>query len=145
MALSLQSAADNDRDFCEQLNRRNMSGYLARRAIEWDWRLFIRSWSEFDNLMILNASVVVGHLRLMPEPFALGLRDLQILPEHQAQGIGTWAIRQAQSIAAQRRLGRLKLRVYEENPAQALYIRLGFMPVSTIDGTVHMTWDVPAN
>lgn len=144
VALSLRPADDSDRDFCERLNRRNMSGYLARRGIEWDSTRFEGSWKDFENLIILRSSFAVGHLRLTPEPLALGLRDLQILPEHQHQGIGSWAVQQAQAIAALRGFRGLKLRVYEENPAKALYARLGFRPVSIIAGTVHMVWDTPS-
>ena len=141
IALSLRPADDSDREFCEQLNRRNMSDYLARRGIDWDSARFEVSWQDFENLIILKSSVAVGHIRLTPEPPALGLRDLQILPEYQRQGIGSWAVQQAQALAELRGFRSLKLRVYEENPAKALYARLGFRPVSTIDSTVHLIWD----
>ncbi|MBW8366938.1 MAG: GNAT family N-acetyltransferase [Arenimonas sp.] len=145
IALSLRIADDSDREFCEQLNRRNMSAYLARRGIEWDSARFEVSWQDFENLIILNSSFAVGHMRLTPEPPTLGLRDLQILPEYQHQGIGSWAVQQAKAMAESRSFRGLKLRVYEENPATALYARLGFRPVSTIAGTVHLVWDTPSD
>ena len=143
--LSLRNADDCDRDFCEWLNRQNMIGYLASRGIAWDSARFEASWRDFENLIILKSSLAVGHLRLAPEPPALGLRDLQIRPEQQNRGIGSWAVQQAQAMAALRGFRGLKLRVYEENPAKALYARLGFRPVSTIDGTVHLVWDTPTD
>lgn len=145
MKLSLRPATDDDRAFCESLNRHNMSGYLAARGIAWDPGRFIASWSEFENLVILSGPGRVGVLRLKPEGDALGLRDLQLLAEYRGQGIGTWAIVQAQAIAASRGFPRLQLRVYEENPARALYARLGFRTDSIVAGTVHMAWPVPAS
>ncbi|WP_281287425.1 GNAT family N-acetyltransferase [Luteimonas granuli] len=59
---------------------------------------------------------------------------------HQRQGIGAWAVRQARAIARQRGHPRLQLRVYAENPARALYARLGFAEEAVIDGTLHMAW-----
>jgi GNAT superfamily N-acetyltransferase len=143
MKLMLRPAGAADRAFCEALNRRNMGGYLAARAIAWDPDRFLASWSAFENLVIQDGSASVGLLRLVPEQDALGLRDLQVLPERQRQGIGTWAVRQAQAMTGSRGHQRLKLRVYEDNPAQALYARLGFRTVSAAAGTLHMAWEVP--
>ncbi len=86
MRLSLRPAEDHERAFCESLNRRNMSGYLAARGIAWDSSRFLASWAEFENLLIMSEPTVVGLLRLVPEQGALGLRDLQVVPERQGQG-----------------------------------------------------------
>ncbi|MGY0558748.1 MULTISPECIES: GNAT family N-acetyltransferase [unclassified Lysobacter] len=145
MKLSLRPAVDEERAFCMSLNRRNMGGYLVTRGIAWDPDRFLASWLEFENLVILADSDVVGLLRLVPEQDALGLRDLQVLPQRQGQSIGTWAVQQAQAIAVSRNILRLQLRVYEENPARALYDRLGFKTESVAGGTVHMAWAVPPN
>ncbi len=145
MRLSLRPADDQDRALCEALNRRNMSGYLSARATPWDSGRFLASWAAFENLIILAETQVVGLLRLVPEQDALGLRDLQVAPEHQGQGIGSWAVQQAQSIAASRGFRRLQLRVYQENPAKAVYARLGFNAQSVVGGIVHMTYELPPN
>ena len=145
MRLSLRPATDEERAFCESLNRRNMGGYLATRGIAWDPDRFFASWLEFENLMILADSNVVGLLRLIPEQDALGLRDLQVLSPRQGQGIGTWAAQQAQAMTVSRGFLRLHLRVYEENPARALYAHLGFKTESVAGGTVDMAWAVPPN
>jgi ribosomal protein S18 acetylase RimI-like enzyme len=145
MMLSLRPAEDHERAFCEWLNRRNMSGYLVARGITWDPSRFLASWAEFENLMILSESTVVGLLRLVPEQGALGLRDLQVVPEHQGHGIGSWAVRQAQAISVERGFPWLRLRVYQENPAAALYARLGFKAESAVGDTVHMVWQLPPN
>ena len=122
-----------------------MSRYLTARDIAWEPSRFLASWAEFENLMILLDSQAVGTLRLLPEQAGLGLRDLQVGPEHQRKGLGSWAIRQAQAIAEGRGFTQLYLRVYEENPAAALYARLGFKVESVMAGTVHMVWELPPN
>jgi len=122
-----------------------MGAYLAARGIHWDPERFLASWAEFENLVILADADLAGLMRLVREQDALGLRDLQVLPEQQGQGIGAWAVRQAQCIAVSRGLSRLHLRVYEENPAKAFYARLGFNTELVAGGTVHMAWTVPPN
>ena len=87
----------------------------------------------------------IGLLRLTPEPDGLGLRDLQILPTYRNKGVGSWALSQAQSIAASRGFQRLQLRVYEDNPAKRLYERMGFDTDFVAAGTVHMAYELPPN
>lgn len=143
MILRLRSATTEHFAFCEHLGRSNMSGYLAARGIAWDPQRFRASWAEFENFMILAGDEAVGILRLLPEGEALGLRDLQVVPGRQRRGIGGWAVRQAQTIALQRGHPRLQLRVYAENPARALYTRLGFVVESEAGDTLHMAWSPP--
>ena len=143
MELLLRPAEENDLAFCESLNRGNMSRYLADRAIAWDPDRFLRSWADFENLIIQLDGQDIGLLRLTPEQQGLGLRDLQVLPAHQNRGIGSWAVRQAKVIAASRGFQRLQLRVYDDNPAKRLYARMGFQAELEAAGTVHMVYELP--
>lgn len=138
--VALRPATAHDFAFCEHLSRTSMAGYRATRGIAWDPARFRASWMEFENLMIVAGGEAIGLLRLLPEGEALVLRDLQVVPTHQRQGVGGWALRQAQAIALQRAHPRLLLRVYGENPARALYIRLGFVVESEAEGLLHMAW-----
>ncbi len=138
MRLALRPAKDAERDFCETLSRANMAPYLAARGIAWTPARFRESWEAFENHMIEADGRRAGLLRLMPEAEALGLRDLQLLPAFQRRGIGTWAVRQSVELAAQRGYRLVRLRVYEENPAKALYLRLGFVLERISDGTAHL-------
>lgn len=140
MHLSLRPATAHDFAFCEHLSRSNMAGYHAARGIVWDPQRFRASWAEFENLMIMAGDDAAGLLRLLPEGEALGLRDLQVVPSRQGQGIGGWAVRQAQAIALQRGHPRLQLRVYAENPARKLYARLGFVLEAEVGDTLHLAW-----
>jgi ribosomal protein S18 acetylase RimI-like enzyme len=138
--VALRPATAHDFAFCEHLSRTSMAGYRATRGIAWDPARFRASWMEFENLIIVAGDEAIGLLRLLPEGEALALRDLQVVPTHQRQGVGGWALRQAQAIALQRAHPRLLLRVYGENPARALYIRLGFVVESEAEGLLHMAW-----
>lgn len=139
MDLALRPALDAECEFCETLHRRNMSAYMAARDIPWEPGRYRASWAEFENLMILADGRIVGLLRLLEDDGALEIRDLQIDPSHQGRGIGTWAVQQAKSLAAERGLGSIRLRVFEENPARALYSRLGFRTRAIVAGKVHMS------
>ncbi|MGY0650465.1 GNAT family N-acetyltransferase [Luteimonas sp. A537] len=136
----MRPATAHDFAFCEDLSRTNMACYLRARGIAWDPERFRASWAELENLVIVAGDETIGLLRLLPEGEALGLRDLQIVPSRQRQGIGGRAIQQAQAIAVRRAHPRLQLRVYADNPARVLYARLGFAVEAEVDGTLHMAW-----
>ena|SRR5688572_14867959 len=143
MKLDLRPAAEEQLGFCEALTRGNLSAYLAARGTPWDSGLYLASWNELENLVILADDRVAGVLRLWAAGDALEIRDLQVDPACQGQGIGAWAIQQAKSLAADRGFGLVRLRVFEENPARSLYARLGFESEAIVGGKVHMSFALP--
>src|SRR5688500_10633605 len=121
MRLALRPAAEDELASCEALTRGNLSGYLAARGMPWDSGLCCASWGEFENLVILADDGVAGVLRLRAAGDAREIRDLQVVPACQGQGIGRCAIGQARSLAVDCGFGVVRLRVFEENPARVLY------------------------
>jgi ribosomal protein S18 acetylase RimI-like enzyme len=136
--LSLRPALPGELALSESLSRDSMASYRATRGVAWDTERFRQSWREFENLAIVQGPQCRGFIRLMPEGQALAIRDLQVDPRHRGGGIGAWAIRQVMQMAAARGYAIVQLRVYPENPAMALYARLGFEVDRVEDGIVHM-------
>lgn len=143
MKLALRPATEDEPGFCEALTRGNMSVYLAARGARWDHARYRASWHGFENLVIVGDDRVIGVLRLLADGRALEIRDLQVVPACQGQGIGSWAIQQAKSLAARRRFDLIRLRVFEENPARALYARLGFVGEAAAFGKLRLAFALP--
>lgn len=82
----------------------------------------------------------VGHLLVDRSPERIHLVDIALLPEVQGKGIGSELLQALQQEAAASSRP-VRLSVYETNPAQWLYARLGFA-VTGHDGTrLQMTWN----
>lgn len=144
MNLSLRPAEAAEMTLAESLGRLSMASYRASRGVSWDPERFRASWADFENLAIIDSQHCCGFLRLLPEGDALAIRDLQVKPELQGKGIGTWAVAQAKQRASARGYKAVQLRVHPENPAMALYTRLGFN-VDRVEGAVvHMRWYIPS-
>jgi ribosomal protein S18 acetylase RimI-like enzyme len=140
MQVSLRPAVDSDIAFCEVLSRGNMAHYHAARGIEWNTELFVSTWNELENHLILADGKVAGLLRLLTVDDTLDIRDLQVLPAWQNQGVGSWAVAWTRAEAARRGLSRVGLRVFADNPALKTYERIGFKAEAVDDhGKVRMT------
>ncbi|WP_374629312.1 GNAT family N-acetyltransferase [Frankia sp. AgPm24] len=71
-------------------------------------------------------------------PFAV-VEEIALLPDAQGRGIGSHLLRGILR-AAQRRDVPVRLSVFVNNPAQALYIRLGFEVVRIENPRMSMRW-----
>jgi GNAT superfamily N-acetyltransferase len=84
-------------------------------------------------VLAINASRV-GLLCINHDQDAYYIRELQIAPLWQRQGLGTAAIHFTADTAQQAGIPLLRLRVFCINPAIALYERMGFRVSKTIAG-----------
>lgn len=130
MTYSVVQANEEDRRFAHDLTRDNMAQFYATHGKTWDTSIFDSSWSQTENFSLLKGGVRIGVLRLTQEAEALYVRDLQVLPSHQNRGAGTFAMQFVQTLAAERGIARVRLRVFVDNSAQSLYRRLGFREIS---------------
>ena len=119
-------------DFAHDLTKRNMESYVAKYWGGWNREIFLQAFQAGSNFLIMEAEQPVGYLRIVQkEKEAIFLEDLQILPEKQRQGLGSWALQRLfQQYKATGFLW-IDLRVFHENPAKALYLREGFSSTSS--------------
>jgi len=126
---TLRLARPDEYEFALSLTRSNMIGYYRKHGLSWRNDLFRASWDASENHLVEWAGMPVGVLRLDVEDEALHVRDIHIVSTHRNLGAGTFMLLQAREIARQRGLGLMRLRVFVDNPAAALYRRLGFRTV----------------
>ncbi|OOF30157.1 GNAT family N-acetyltransferase [Salinivibrio proteolyticus] len=116
-----------DANYSQKLIQENMAPYYEARKIAWNPQMFMESWRVFDNYEIRHERKRCGVIRLKADGETLFIRDLQIEPSKQRQGIGREAINWAIAYAQTSGYAHLALRVFAENPAVSLYQALGFV------------------
>lgn len=85
-----------------------------------------RVMAHFERGRIIEVDgAAVGIVKVVPEPDRWKLLQLQVLPSHQGQGLGTQAVRDILRDARAAKLP-VVLTVLKVNPARRLYERLGF-------------------
>jgi ribosomal protein S18 acetylase RimI-like enzyme len=93
--------------------------------------------------IVVVDGVDVGRLYVAREPDRLHVIELALLPSWRRHGLGTALLSALQQQAAAERLD-LSIYVEIHNPAQRLYRRLGFHPVSSAGLYQLMQWQAPA-
>lgn len=116
----------SDFAFAEALTRVNMGRYYERHRLAWRADLFLASWQESENFILEVGNEPIGVLRLTEEGDSLHIRDVQIAEGHRGEGAGTFLLETSHRWALERGLHELQLRVFVDNPAARLYLRMGY-------------------
>ncbi len=122
----LRPAEPGDFPFAEALTHGNMGGYYKRHGLVWRSDLFYASWRESENFILEADGERIGVLRVTEEGDSLHIRDVQIAAGHRGQGAGTYMLDMSHRWARARGLHELQLRVFVDNPAARLYLRMGY-------------------
>ncbi|MGH8354227.1 MAG: GNAT family N-acetyltransferase [Pseudomonas sp.] len=127
--MHIELATNQHLAFAAALTQSNMREYYEKYRLPWDAIAFELDWKACDNYLIRHESDKVGIIRLWHSPSICHIRDLQVAPAFQGQGIGTFALRQA--VEKERNTGSqaIRLKVFQCSPASSLYKRHGFIEV----------------
>jgi ribosomal protein S18 acetylase RimI-like enzyme len=133
--LDLRPATPDDFEWSHDMTRANMEEYVVRHWGPWSREIFTANYRKGRNYILWIAGIRAGYLRLLPQPPVLFIDDLQIAPKYQRQGHGTAILAHLNRLLPQWDCRALRLRVYHENPARRLYLRVGFREIQRHEGT----------
>ena len=142
MEFKWHAATEGDLEFARNLTCRNMLPYYIQHDLLWQDEAFDVAWAGRDNRLIVSDNVQLGYVSLSRDARALYIRELQIDEASRGQGAGSWVIDQVFALARTERLAALRLTVFENNPARALYERKGLKVVGTDECFLRMQLDV---
>ena len=138
-----RQASPADLDFARELTCRGMLRYYIEHDLLWQDEAFDVAWAGRDNRLIASGDKVLGYVSLSRDARALYIRELHIVQAFRGQGTGSWAIDQALALVRQERRPALRLTVFENNPARALYERKGLRVVGKDECFLRMQLDIP--
>jgi ribosomal protein S18 acetylase RimI-like enzyme len=100
---------------------------------------FAQKWDKQEFLKIFYAGELIGGIWVQSFDSHYQLREIQIHPNYQRQGIGTKLV--SDLISRCKSEGKqLRLRVLKSSPARCLYERLGFEAVGENDHQICMAY-----
>lgn len=132
LTIGFRAVKHEDLDFLLMLRKKSMSKHLADAKIKLTNEQHLERIKEFyyDSHIILRDRKPIGLLKLGVVSLkgtekSLHIRQLQIFPEYQGQGIGSKVLTVVKKRALQLQLP-ITLNVLLKNPARGLYLRHGF-------------------
>jgi len=138
MNVKLRQATVADLGFARELTRVNMRDYYNEYARVWQGQLFDDEWKARQSFIINKADKPVGFLSVSLESHYLYLRDVQLCEPYRGEGIGAWVMEQITSMAYERGVRSIRLKVFKSNPAIQLYRRQGYAVVGEEDALFWM-------
>ncbi|MEL6441616.1 MAG: GNAT family N-acetyltransferase [Cyanobacteria bacterium J06621_8] len=117
---------ERDGQFIRESTKQNFYDYL-NETIGWNENLHQQE-PRFPEryLMLFNKNNPIGFLSLREQPNCLYLETLQLIEAYRGCGLGTALIKFIEDIARKKAKNKIRLRVFQDNPAQFLYHRLEF-------------------
>ena len=129
MDFELRPASAADLPFARELTRGTMLRYYIQHDLLWLDEAFDVAWAGRENWLICRGESVLGYLSLSRDAKAIYIRELHVIEAHRGKGAGSWAIERVYAMACKERRSALRLTVFKNNPAQALYQRIGLRVV----------------
>jgi ribosomal protein S18 acetylase RimI-like enzyme len=123
MQYTLERATESDLYICDRIHTENMKEYVES-VYPRNPSLFRDNFVAKDYRVIKHQNQIIGFIKVVVSPTDIYLGEIQITCSYQDRGIGTNIIENI--IATKLNNQRLWLRVIKGNPAEKLYIRLGF-------------------
>ena len=138
----LRLATSRDLEFARDLTCESMLRYYIQHDLLWQDEAFDMAWAGRENWLIVRDDIRLGYVSLSRDARALYIREFHVLKMFQGQGAGSWVIDQVFMMACKERRPALRLTVFQNNPAKALYERKGLKVVGTDDCFLKMQRDV---
>jgi GNAT superfamily N-acetyltransferase len=142
-ALELRPAADSDFETVVAITMATMRAYVEATWGIWDeaeHRSRIRdSFEPSTHRLVHVDGQLAGLLAAKEHAEYTQLIKVFLLPPFQGRGIGTRLVRQVMAQAATQERP-VRLRVLRVNPAQRLYLRLGFVITDETPERLYMEW-----
>lgn len=132
-----------DYEFGRLLHHAAYQEVVTRQFGSWEEKIqddfFKEGWNRAPHKIILVDGNAVGIYSVAEYPDHIFFSELQISPEYQGKGLGTKIMKEQMQYAKKRDLA-LRLQVLQENRAQELYLRLGFLVIENTNTHVKMEW-----
>lgn len=130
--IGFRNVKDEDLDFLVRLRKLSMNEHLSKAKIKLTNEQHLERVKEhyYQSHIILRDRKPIGVIKfgitsLKGTSKSLHIRQLQILPKYQGQGIGSKVLQVIKKKALQMQLP-ITLNVLLKNPARGLYLRHGF-------------------
>ncbi|WP_158088328.1 GNAT family N-acetyltransferase [Colwellia chukchiensis] len=139
--IAFRRATPQDKSFLLMLRKASMAKHLKNAGLEYDDAAHLQRVETYftDAFIISYQQRTIGLIKLGQFAESFHIRQLQILPRFQGLGIGSQVLTLLKRKAQTKRIA-ITLNVLLNNPAKHLYLRHGFVIISSNALEHQMRW-----
>ena len=139
MTLLVRAVQSADLDHVYAVMKENMLGYYKQRKEPWNEKVIRHFFADLSGAVVEHKSGLAAFSFYEVHPNRLHIHTFQVAAEHQNRLTGGCLFKWYLELARVLAVGSISCAVYEQNPALALYLRLGFEERERQAGVVHLS------
>lgn len=137
-SLKLRMCRADDYRFCHDISKRAMAPYFDKYFGGWESKIFKKNFKTAQICIIKYKQRRIGLYSHEYGANHLHILNIQVSGNYQNKGIGSFVMQKLESEAKKKKLNKISLQVFKDNPAIKLYKKIGFKPIKTKNNSVLM-------
>ena len=138
LEFNIRKCRDNDYQFCYNLTKRNMSDYVNMHWGGWNPKIFREYFNKGNIRIVEYKNRRIGLYVFEFKKDHSYINNIQISRQFRKKGIGTYLIHLIEKESKERKLSKIQLGIFKENPAIKLYERLEYKRIKDCGSSIIM-------
>ena len=142
LEFNIRECTDNDYRFCYSLTKRNMSDYVNRHWGGWNPKIFKDYFNKGNIRIVEYKNRRIGLYVFEFKKDHSYINSIQISKRFRKKGLGTAILNLMEKESKKRKLSKIRLGIFKENPAIKLYERLGYKKIKDCGSSIIMEKEI---
>ncbi len=138
LKLNIRKCTDNDYQFCYNISKRNMSPYINKHWGGWKPKMFNKYFNKGNIRIVEYRNRRIGLYAFEFKKDHSYINSIQISRQFRKKGLGTLLMNLMEKESKERKLSKIQLGIFKENPAIKLYERLGYKKIKDCSSSIIM-------
>ncbi len=145
LEFNIRKCTNKDYRFCYNLTKKNMSDYIDRHWGGWNPKMFREYFSKGNINIVEYGNRRIGLCVFEFKKDHSYVNSIQISKKFRKKGLGTLLLDMIEKESKGRKLSKIQLGIFKENPAVKLYERLGYKKIKDYGSSIIMEKEIQLN
>ncbi len=138
LEFNIRKYTGNDYRFCYNISKRSMSPYIDKYWGGWNPKIFREYFSKGNVRIVEYRNRRIGLYVFEFKKDHSYINNIQISRQFRKKGLGALLMNLIEKESKERKLSKIQLGIFKENPAIKLYERLGYKKIKDCGSSIIM-------
>lgn len=134
--ISILKCKNDDYRFVHDLSKRNMEHYVKKHWGGWDSKIFSDSFNQNNIKIVKYKKRKVGFYDTAIDGNEMYLKNIQITSMLRGKGVGAFLMKKIEKEAKNKKIEKIKLRTFKDNPANRFFSKEGYGVVGSDESSI---------